>query len=111
MNIGSVMGQIIGQRVALFDPSNFSVRNFISLNTADGSFRPTGLKFSPDGNALYIASIGLNEVRNFSPAGAPLGFTFGVPWGFEYTGVIWKVTHTTTTTTAVSSQMPSNATK
>ena len=113
MNIGSVMGQIIGQRVAIFDPSTFSERNFISLNTADGSFRPTGLKFSPDGNSLYIASIGLNEVRNFNTAGAPLGFTFGVPWGFEYTGVIWKVTRTTTTTAAstVSSPMPSNSTK
>src|SRR5438067_5328769 len=32
MNIGSVMGQIIGQRVAVFDPKTFSLKDFLTLN-------------------------------------------------------------------------------
>jgi glucose/arabinose dehydrogenase len=70
INTGSVMGQIIGQRVVVvFDPSTFNLKDFLTLNTADGNFRPTGLALSPDGNTLYIASVGLNEVRTISPSG------------------------------------------
>ena len=93
INIGSVMGQIIGQRVAIFDPANFNLKDFLTLNTADGNFRPTGLAFSPDGNTLYIASVGLNEVRTVSPSGAAVPFPLGLPWAFENTGTVWKVTH------------------
>src|SRR5918912_538552 len=93
MNIGSVMGQILGQRIAVFDPANFNLKDFLTLNTADGSFRPTGLAFSPDGNTLYIASVGLNEIRTISPSGAALPYPLGLPWGFEHTGIIWKITH------------------
>ena len=82
INIGSVMGQIIGQRVAVFDPSTFNLKDFLTLNTADGNFRPTGLAFSPDGNTLYIASVGLNEVRTVSPSGGsspiPTRITLGI---------------------------------
>jgi glucose/arabinose dehydrogenase len=94
MSIGSVMGQIIGQRVIVFDPVTFKIQNLISLNTADGTFRPTGLQFSPDGNTLYIASTGLNEVRTIAPSGVPVPFPLGLPWAFENTGTIWKVTRT-----------------
>jgi glucose/arabinose dehydrogenase len=104
ISIGSVMGQIIGQRVVLFDPATFSIQNFITLNTADGTFRPTGLQFSPDGNTLYLASTGLNQVRTIAPSGAPVPFPLGLPWAFENTGVVWKITHTT----ASNVQMPSN---
>ncbi|HEY7082976.1 MAG TPA: hypothetical protein VH500_25060 [Nitrososphaeraceae archaeon] len=93
ISVGSVMGQVIGQRVVVFDPNTLGLTDFITLNTADGSFRPTGIKFSPDGNSLYIASVGLNEVRTISPAGVSLPFTLGLPWAFPNTGVIWKVTH------------------
>src|SRR5690242_20190011 len=91
-NIGSVMGQIIGQRVAVFDPLTSSLKDFLTLNTADGNFRPTGLTFSPDGNTLYIASVGLNEVRTVSPSGATVPYPLGLPWAFENTGIIWKIT-------------------
>jgi hypothetical protein len=87
------MGQIIGQRVAIYDPNMLSLADFITLNTADGSFRSTGLKFSPEGKSLYIASVGLNEVRTISPTGVSLPITLGLPWALPNTGVVWKVTH------------------
>ena len=93
ISIGSVMGQLIGQKVIVFDPNTLQTKNFVSLNTADGSFRPTGLAFGNDGNALYIASVGLNEVRTIAPSGAALPYPLGLPWAFEHTGIIWKVTH------------------
>lgn len=93
ISIGSVMGQLIGQKVIVLDPNTLQTKNFVSLNTADGTFRPTGLGFSPDGDALYIASVGLNEVRTIAPSGAALPYPLGLPWAFEHTGVIWKVTH------------------
>jgi sugar lactone lactonase YvrE len=68
MSIGSVMGQLIGQKVIVFDPNTLQTKNLVSLNTADGRFRPTGLAFSNDGNALYVASVGLNEVRTIAPS-------------------------------------------
>ncbi len=60
---------------------------------ATGSFRPTGLQFSPDGKTLYVAGVGLNEVRTITPSDAVLPFPLGLPYAFEYTGVIWKITH------------------
>jgi glucose/arabinose dehydrogenase len=93
ISVGSVMGQIIGQRVIVFDPKTMQARDFLTLNTADGNFRPTGLAFSPDGNTLYIASVGLNEVRTVAPSGAVVPYPLGLPWAFERTGIIWKVTH------------------
>ena len=87
------MGKIIGQKVIVFDPVSGNFRNFLTLNTADGTFRPTGVQFSPDGKALYVASVGLNEVRTITPSGAVLPFPLGLPYAFEYTGVVWKITH------------------
>jgi glucose/arabinose dehydrogenase len=93
-NIGSVMGQIIGQRVIVFDSNSREIKDLVSLNTADGSFRPTGVEMSPDGRELYIASIGFNEVRTITPTGAVLKeHPLGLPWLYPNTGVIWKVTH------------------
>jgi glucose/arabinose dehydrogenase len=93
ISVGSVMGQIIGQRVIVFNPKTMQARDFLTLNTADGDFRPTGLAFNPDGNTLYIASVGLNEVRTVAPSGAVVPYPLGLPWAFEHTGIIWKITH------------------
>lgn len=93
-SVGSVMGQIIGQRVITFDTNSSEVNDLVSLNTADGSFRPTGVEMSPDGTELYIASVGFNEVRTVTPSGQILKeHPLGLPWLYPQTGVIWKVTH------------------
>jgi glucose/arabinose dehydrogenase len=93
-NVGSVMGQIIGQRVIVFDSNSKEIKDLVSLNAADGSFRPTGVEMSPDGRELYIASVGFNEVRTITPTGAVLKeYPLGLPWLYPNTGVIWKVTH------------------
>jgi hypothetical protein len=86
-------GQLIGQKVIVFDPNTLQTKNFVSLNTADGTFRPAGIALSNDGSALHIASVGLNEVRTIAPSGAALPYPLGLPWAFEHTGIIWKVTH------------------
>jgi plastocyanin len=100
---GPVMGQTIGQKVVIMDPSSANIQNFVSLKTADGTFRPTGLQFSPDGNALYIASVARTEVRSTTPEGGVLPFTYGLPWSYLNSGIVWKVTHVGTSTT---SQIP-----
>jgi hypothetical protein len=68
---------------------NFS--DFVSLNTNDISFRSSvGIAFNEEENALYIASIGKFHIRMTAPNGAPLPEP--TPWGYPFTGVIWKVT-------------------
>ena len=91
--IGSVMGKLIGQKVVVFDPVSGTLRDFLTLNTADASFRPVGLQFSPDGKSLYVTSVGVNEIRTITPSGAVLPYPLGLPFAFEYTGVVWKITH------------------
>ena len=81
--IGTVMGKIIGQNVIVFDPVSGTFHDFLTLNTAAGNFRPTGLQFSPDGKALYIASMGINEVRTITPSGAILPYPLGLPYLLE----------------------------
>jgi hypothetical protein len=82
------------ENVIAFDPVSGNFHNFLSLNTANGNFRPTGLQFSPDGKSLYVVGVGLNEVRTITPSGAVLPYPLGLPYAFEYTGVVWKVIHT-----------------
>ena len=53
------MGHIIGQDVKAEDPNIGKVSDFLSLNTADGSFRSDAIKFSPDRSTMYITSIGI----------------------------------------------------
>jgi glucose/arabinose dehydrogenase len=89
-NPGELMGQIIGQKIAIVDPNNRSMRDFIALNTNIPDFRPVGLQFSPDGSVLYIASIEKEEIRKVTPTGAPLSAPSDYP--YLKTGVIWKVT-------------------
>lgn len=58
----------------------------------DPSFRPVGIQFSHDQDALYVVSIGKFEVRTTLPNGTP--FPQPVPWEYAFTGTVWKVTHT-----------------
>jgi glucose/arabinose dehydrogenase len=91
MNPGTLMGQIRGQNVVIFDPQSRNVLNFITLNTPVGEWRPVGLQFTPDGSALYIASIEKEEIRSVTPTGVPLPHP--TDWPYLKTGIIWKVEH------------------
>ncbi len=86
---GSVMGQMLGQRVVVIDTESGNFGDFISLNAPESSFRPVGLQFSPDGSALYIASIEDHVIRKITPTGAILGSH--AEWPYAVTGVIYKV--------------------
>jgi glucose/arabinose dehydrogenase len=87
---------MIGERVVMLNPQTGNVTEFISTKVPDPSFRPAGITFNNNEDALYIASIGKFEVRNTLPNGTPLPMY--VPWGYAHTGSIWKVTPTNTTT-------------
>ena len=66
---------------------------FVSLNTPDSSFRPIGIAFNQNEDALYIASIGKVEVRTTLPNNNnSIQLPEPVPWYYPNTGVIWKVT-------------------
>jgi glucose/arabinose dehydrogenase len=105
---------IIGQKVIALDLNTGNYTDFISLNVPDLSFRPVGLTYNEDENALYIVTIGKAEVKTQLPSGEPLPYP--IPWAYPFTGVIWKITMTDTgadqtETETVSNQMSaSNAT-
>lgn len=82
----------VGGKVIVVDPNTGNFTDFVSLNTNDISFRPVGIAFNEDENALYIASISKFHIRMEAPNGAPLPEP--TPWGYPFTGVVWKVTFT-----------------
>jgi len=55
-NTDSNFKKIKGQKSIIFDPQSKKYIHFLSLKKADPSFRPLDVKFSPDGNSLYITS-------------------------------------------------------
>ncbi len=46
--------EIRGQKVVMGDLRNKNYSDFVSLNLADNSFRPVGIAFNGNENALYI---------------------------------------------------------
>lgn len=92
-NVGEIMGEIIGQKIVMVDPENRTVTDFISLKNPVASFRPVGLGFTPDGSALYVASIEKEVERKVTTEGGILSATTDYP--FLKTGTIWKVTKNT----------------
>jgi glucose/arabinose dehydrogenase len=86
---GDVMGRLVGQKVAMFDPDTGTLDSFIEPTVADATFRPVGLQFSPDGSSLFVASIENHEVRKVTPTGAILATH--EEWPYAMSGVIWKV--------------------
>ena len=56
VNINNQWHEIVGQKVILFNPQNKSYTDFISLNKPDTSFRPVGIAFTKNENALYVTS-------------------------------------------------------
>lgn len=88
---------IIGQKVIALDLNTGNYTDFISLNAPDLSFRPVGLTYNQDENALYLVTIGKAEIKTQLPSGEPLPYP--LPWAYPFTGVVWKVTFTGETAT------------
>ena len=91
-NIKNQDKEIVGQKVILFNPQNKSYTDFISLNKPDTSFRPVGIAFNKNENALYVTSIGKVEIRTTLPNDNSIELSEPSPWYYPNTGIIWKVT-------------------
>jgi glucose/arabinose dehydrogenase len=87
--------EIVGQKVVIFNLQNKSYSDFISLNKPDTSFRPVGIAFNKNENALYVTSIGKVEIRTTLPNDNSIELSEPSPWYYPNTGIIWKVTKTT----------------
>ena len=98
----------VGGKVIVVDPNTGNLTDFVSLNTNDISFRPVGIAFNEDENALYIASISKFHIRMEAPNGALLPEP--TPWGYPMTGVVWKVTFTGETAAATTGAVFDNQT-
>jgi glucose/arabinose dehydrogenase len=87
---------ITGQKVVMVNPATGNATDFISLKHPDLSFRPIGIKFNLQGDALYVVSFGKTEIRTAvtgSGAGLyPFGSIHAKVWPYANTGVVWKVT-------------------
>jgi hypothetical protein len=96
---------IVGQKVLTLDPKTGNFSDFISLKQIDKNFRPVGVKFNPQGDALYIISNGRFEITTDVPgpfSGVdhyktgkglyPFASLHATAWPYANTGVIWKVT-------------------
>jgi glucose/arabinose dehydrogenase len=96
---------IVGQKVLLLDPRTGNFSDFISLKQIDKNFRPVGVKFNPQGNALYVISNGRFEITTDVPGPFsgldhyktgkglyPFASLHATAWPYANTGVIWKVT-------------------
>lgn len=87
---------ITGQKVVMVNPNTGNATDFISLKHPDPSFRPVGVKFNLQGDAMYVVSFGKTEIREGIPgSGAglyPFGSIHATVWAYPNTGVVWKVT-------------------
>ncbi|MGH9997562.1 MAG: hypothetical protein ACRD7F_06085, partial [Nitrososphaeraceae archaeon] len=84
--------EIVGQKVVMFNPQNKSYSDFIFLDKPNTSFRPVGIAFNKNENALYVTSIGKVEVRTTLPNEKNIELSEPSPWYYPNTGIIWKVT-------------------
>jgi glucose/arabinose dehydrogenase len=84
--------EIVGQKVIMFNPQNKSYSDFISLDKPNTSFRPVGIAFNKNENALYVTSIGKVEIRTTLPNDNSKDLSEPSPWYYPNTGIIWKVT-------------------
>ena len=84
--------EIVGQKVVMFNPQNKSYSDFISLDKHDTSFRPVGITFNKNENALYVTGIGKVEIRTTLPNDNSIELLEPSPWYYPNTGVVWKVT-------------------
>jgi glucose/arabinose dehydrogenase len=99
---------IIGQKVIALDLNTGNYTDFISLNAPDLSFRPVGLTYNEDENAFYLVTIGKAEVKTQLPSGEPLPYP--IPWAYPFTGKVWKITMTETSSAQTETETVSNQT-
>ena len=79
--------------------------DFLSLKKSDKSFRPLGVKFNLNQDALYIISFAKVEIRTSIPASGPgipkyaagpglypFATIHAVVWPYANTGTVWKIT-------------------
>jgi hypothetical protein len=99
---------IIGQKVIALDLNTGNYTDFISLNAPDLSFRPVGLTYNEDENAFYLVTIGKAEVKTQLPSGEPLPYP--IPWAYPFTGIVWKITMTETSSAQTETETVSNQT-
>ena len=106
---------IIGQKIVIFNStlvrksisSNNSLFDFLSLKKPNPTFRPVSVKFNQDQTALYVVSMGKEEIRNTLPTtGYPLPRP--MPWFYQHTGILWKVTNSSATLGMAGTQPPKN---
>ena len=107
-NNTTIIGQVkpgtnntIGQKIVMLDTKTGKNENFVSLYKPDSSFRPIGITFNNNGDSMYIASIGKQEVRSTLPNGTPLPIP--QTWVYQNTGTIWKVSKNDSALTTSSS--------
>ena len=62
------------------------------LDKPDTSFRPVGIAFNKNENALDVTSIGKVEIRITLPNHDNIELSEPSPWFYPNTGIIWKVT-------------------
>ena len=111
--------EIIGQKVIVLDPEKGNFTDFVSLKKIDKSFRPIGVKFNPNGDALYIISNSKFEITTDVPGPASgldnyrVGkglYTFAslhaTAWPYANTGIVWKVTKDNNTDTSFNNIKP-----
>jgi hypothetical protein len=89
-------GGLPGQKVIAIDTQTGNFSDFISLKKPDLNFRPVGVKFNEKEGALYIIDFGKAEIRSTLPNGTPLPMP--VVWPYANSGVVWKITKTSTAT-------------
>jgi glucose/arabinose dehydrogenase len=113
---------IIGQKVIMLDPEAGNFTDFISLKNVDTTFRPIGIKFNPQGDALYVVSNGKFEITTDVP-GPPSGLDnyrtgkglypfaslHATAWPYANEGVVWKVTKINNTDNSITTNNTSTA--
>lgn len=87
-----------GFEVVRIDPKNFTVTTFLKANpeslgpqgweyvTTAGPRRPVDVRFSPDGNAMYVVDVGAMGIESTATGPSPLPF--------PSTGVVWRIVPT-----------------
>ena len=89
----SLEKEIVGQKIIVFNPQNKSYNDFLSLKIPDSNFRPVGVAFNQQEDALYVSSIGKVEIITELHNGTLLSNP--IPCYYQDTGIIWKITKST----------------
>jgi len=97
--IESINGRTIGRDVKVVDPHAGKVGNLLTLDIADGSFRPDAIKFDHFGSPMHVTNIGVIQERTitFNGSALPSETTCMYP----NIGVIGKIIHDNSSSTNI----------